>query len=109
MAVEMTVQFSDDGYLVGTLKPSPVLPSGLQRWNVSSNGTKHAVLHAFFADMGPVEYHAIPSFPSEMDFINPADPKVQRIDLTIEDGDLLVRLVTPDTGEQYRFRRQAAP
>ena len=107
-AVDMNVQFSDDGSMVGTLTPGPLSVGDLKSWTVTSDGTKQAVLHATFVDLRSVEYHTIPSFPSEMDFINPADPKVQRIDLTVEGGNLLLRVVTPGGGAQLRFHRQGA-
>jgi hypothetical protein len=106
LTVDMNVQSSDDGSMVGTLTPGPLSAGELKSWTVTSDGTKQAVLHATFVDLRSVEYHTIPSFPSEMDFINPADPKVQRIDLTVEDGNLLLRLVTRGGGAQLRFHRQ---
>lgn len=108
LAVDMRVQFSDDGSIVGTLTPGSFLAGGLKSWTVTSDGTKQAVLHATFVDLRSVEYHTIPSFPSEIDFVNPADPKVQRIDLTVEDGQLLLRLVTPGGGAQSRFSPSGA-
>ena len=106
MAVVMTVHFTDDGSLVGTLDSDFEFAAGLRTWKVTSDGTKNALLHASFADKRLVQYNRIPSFPTEVDFINATNPNVQRFDLVIEDDDLLIRVVTPDGGTQLRFRRQ---
>jgi hypothetical protein len=107
LAVDMNVRFADDGSLVGTLKSDFKLEAdGLRSWKVTSDGTKQAVFHAAFADGRVVNYVRVPSFPGEMDFINSADPAIQRFDLLMEDNDLLIRWVTPEAGTQLRFRRQ---
>lgn len=106
LAVDMNVQFADDGSLVGILSSGfESAVKELKSWKITSDGTKGAVFHATFADGRVVKYNSIPSFPGEMNFINPADPAIQRYDLTIHDNDVLFRLVTPDAGSQLRFRR----
>lgn len=106
LAVHMTVRFEGDGSLVGILDPpQEYRADGLERWRIVGDGTRQAVLHASFGDGRVVRFDRIPSFPGEMHFINSADATVQRIDLAIEDSDLLIRLTQADTGEQLRFRR----
>ena len=110
--INMSVHFTDDGSLVGVLKPGYEDAAGaLRSWKVTSDGTKQAVFQASFANGRLVKYTRIPSFQSEMDFINPGDASVQRFDLVNEDNELLLRWVTPDSGTQLRFHRQvgAAP
>ena len=63
------------------------------------------MLHATFTDGRVVRFERIPSFPGEMHFINPADAAVQRIDLSMDDDDLLIRVTRTDTGQQLRFSR----
>ena len=106
LAVQMNVRFADDGSLLAILSPAwEFTADGLQAWRVVGDGTEKAVLHASFGDGRVVRFEQIPSFPSEMNFINPADPSVQRIDLATQDDDLLIRLVTNGGGTQLRFRR----
>ncbi|MEO8373874.1 MAG: hypothetical protein ABI471_01525 [Sphingomonas bacterium] len=112
LAIDMSVHFTDDGSLVGVLKPgSESVRDAFKSWKVTSDGTKQAVFEASFADGRLVKYNRIPSFPGEMDFTNPGDPSVQRFDLVLEDNELLIRWVTPDSGTQLRFHREfgAAP
>ncbi|MEP7007998.1 MAG: hypothetical protein ABI810_18600 [Sphingomonas bacterium] len=112
LAIDMSVHFTDDGSLVGILKPGAESAAGVFRsWKVTSDGTKQAAFQASFADGRLVKYDRIPSFAGEMDFINPGDPSVQRFDLVHEDNELLIRWVTPDSGTQLRFHREfgAAP
>jgi len=110
LAIEMSVHFTDDGSLVGVLKPGFESAAGVfGSWKVTSDGTKQAVFQASFADGRLVKYDRIPSSPAEMDFINPGDPSVQRFDLVNEDNELLIRLVTPDSGTQLRFHREVGP
>lgn len=106
LAVDMNIRFDADGSLVGTLTPpQDYTAEGLANWKIVSGGTNQAVLHASFAGRRVVRFERIPSFPREMDFINPADPAIQRFDLAIEDEDLLIHLVTKGGGQQLRFRR----
>lgn len=106
LSVQMIVRFDEDGSLVGRLSP-PLehTANGLTDWRIVGDGTMQAVLHASFGNGRVVRYDRIPSFPGEMDFINSTDENVQRIDLAVEDQDLLIRLTKPDTGEALRFRR----
>lgn len=106
LAVQMTVRFEGDGSLVGILNPPrDYSANGLERWRVVSDGTRQAVLYASFGGGRVVRFERIPSFPGEMHFINPADSAVQRIDLVMDDDDLLIRVSKTDTGEQLRFSR----
>jgi hypothetical protein len=106
LAVHMTVRFEGDGSLVGILNPPrEYTANGLERWRIVGDGTRQAVLHASFDDGRVVRFDRIPSFPGEMNFVNSADASVQRIDLTMQDDDLLIRLTKTDTGEQLRFSR----
>ena len=105
LAVDLKVRFTESGSLVGIFETA-LNPHRLKSWKIMSDGTKHAVLHASFADGRIVKYDRIPSFPGEIDFINSADPAIQRFALTVEDNDLLIRLVAPEHGTQLRFSRQ---
>ena len=108
LAVRMTVRFEDDGSLVGILNPpQQFTANGLKDWRIVSNGTREAVLHATFENGRVVRFERIPSFPGEVNFINPADPAIQRFDLAMEDDELLIRVVSPDTGAQLRFHRDS--
>lgn len=107
LAIDMKIQFADDGSLAAILKPdTETTARGLRGWKVTSDGTKEAVFLASFADGSVAKYQRVPSFPSEMNFINAAEVTIQRFDLAIENNDLILRMVTPDGGTQLRFRRQ---
>ena len=110
LAVRMSVRFETDGSLVGILNPAREFEAnGLARWRIVGDGTRQAVLHATFLDGRVVRFERIPSFPGEMNFINPADASVQRIDLAIDDDVLQLRLTQPDSGAQLGFRRDLGP
>jgi len=110
LAIDMRVSFREDGSLFGILKSDfDKWAGGLNSWRVTSDGTKNATFHAYFAGKKEVRYDRIPSSPSEMNFINAADPSIQRFDLVMEDNDLLIRWVEPDGGGTLRFRRQVGP
>jgi hypothetical protein len=109
LGAEMDVHFTEDGALVGILTSDPdSLQAGLKSWKITSDGTKDATFHAFFANGKAADYQRIPSFPGELDFINAAEKSIQRFDLTIKDGDLILGMVAPGLGTQLRFRRQSA-
>ncbi|MGV3769001.1 MAG: hypothetical protein ACO1NM_03105 [Sphingobium phenoxybenzoativorans] len=107
LAVDMTIRFTEDGAMVGTLKSDfEEWAGGLSSWKVEGDGTRRAIFHASFVDKRRVSYNGIPSSPSEMNFINTTDPMVQRFDLVREDDDLLIRWVSSEGGGTLRFRRQ---
>lgn len=110
LAVRMIVRFESDGSIVGILSPAQSFTAnGLERWRIVGDGTRQAVLHASFMDGRVVRFERIPSFPGELNFINPADPAVQRIDLSIDDQNLRISLTRPEVGEGLRFVRDLGP
>lgn len=107
MAAEMGVRFAEDGSLVGTISSKfGFRAEGLTSWKIVSDGTKEAVFYASYTDGRVVKYNLIPSFPSEMNFINASDIAIQRYDLAIEDNDLVISYVKPTGGVRVRFRRE---
>lgn len=107
VAAPMYVRYSERGSLEGTLNTRSALSTaGLLSWEISSDENGRTELQAKFSDGRSEIYQKIPSFPDEMDFINPSSASVQRIDLKIEDDDLLIRCVqSGGNGVQLRFRR----
>lgn len=108
LATPMYVHYTERGSLRGTLNTGSALPTAdLLSWEISSDENGQTVLQANFFDGRSELYRKIPSFPDEMDFINPSSASVQRIDLRIEDDDLLIRCVqSGGNGVQLRFRRR---
>jgi hypothetical protein len=108
LATAMHVRYSEDGSLAGALDITTGMPTAnLKTWQISTDGHGKAVLHATFSDGHRAMYERIPSFPDEMDFINTGDPFVQRLDLKIEDDDLIIRCVqSGGNSAQLRFSRQ---
>ncbi|WP_183955159.1 hypothetical protein [Sphingobium fontiphilum] len=111
LAVRMTVRYTDKPSIVGTLEPNDTTittlnASGLRSWEIVPNERGSAILQATFADGRATKYARIPSSAGEMDFINAADSLVQRYDILLEDGELLIRWVEKDMSGQLRFRRQ---
>lgn len=106
LATHLSVSFSADGALVGSIFcKCAQAADGLVGWKVVSEGTEEAVFYARFMDGRTGVYERIPSFPGEMNFISVSDPAVQRFDLKVENGDLFLSYVKPDSGTSLRFTR----
>jgi len=108
LATPMYVHYTDEGSLKGTLKAGSDLPTaGLLSWEISNDENGQTELRANFSGGRSELYRKIPSFPDEMDFIGPSSASVQRIDLKIENDDLVIRCVeSGGSGVQLRFRRR---
>ena len=106
LATSMYVHYTEQGSVAGSLKGSALPSAGLVSWEISTSHDGQTALKADFSDGHSELYHKIPSFPDEMDFINPSSTSVQRIDLRIEDDDLLIRCVQPGSGVQLHFKRR---
>ncbi len=107
LATDMSVKFSADGALVGTISSEfKSTADGLVSWRIVSDGTENAVFHASFADGNVAKYERIPSFPGEMTFVNASDLDIQRYDLTVKESDLVLSYVKPIVGTKLRFSRR---
>ncbi|MEW4468870.1 hypothetical protein AB1K62_13675 [Parasphingorhabdus sp. JC815] len=107
LATDMGVRFAVNGSIVGTISSKyEGTADGLTSWKIVSDGTQDAAFYASYTDGRLVKYNLIPSFPSEMNFINASDIAIQRYDLAIEDNDLIISYVKPTGGVSLRFHRK---
>lgn len=110
LTLGLTIQFTDKPSLIGRFASRDAVmmslnTGGLRAWEIFKDERGRATFRATFADGRVASYERIPSPPSEMNFINAADPTVQRYDLLIENEQFLIRWVVKDGAGQLRFRR----
>lgn len=108
LSIDLRIDFTNGDAVSGrfTQKTPAFDVCGIRHWKITADG-EAAVFEAHFVTGRTVQYKRIPSFPGEMDFLNPEEISLPRIDLQMEDGDLLFQCVKQSSGVQLRFKRKS--